>query len=363
MAKRTKRFSTPVVAIFLILALCLGAAAGFYYRYRTDLPTDSDPFITGDLSLHFLELGNDKTGDCVFIQIGTVDILVDAGSNKESIPTIDAYLQVQMQDDLLDYVIVTHAHEDHYAGFATDKKTDSLFDLYQVGTIIDFAKTNQKEQGLYANYLRERADEIEAGAVHYTAQDCISQNKDVFSLAEGVTLEILDSYYYTHEAESENDYSVCFLIRQDTRTFLFTGDLESGGEKKLTEYNPDLKNVTLYKAGHHGSNTSSSSDFMAVIRPQMVCVCCCAGSPQYTDDPAGQFPTQKVIDRIAPYTDQIFVTTRYDAVNGHASLNGNITVISGKRITVKGSASDLPLKATAWFAQNRTMPAAWQNAA
>lgn len=364
MARRTKRFSTPVVALFLILAFCVGAAAGVYYRYTLDLPTDSDPFVTGDLTVHFLELGNDRAGDCVFIQIGSVDVLVDAGSNKDSIPTIDAYLQKQMQDDVLDYVIVTHAHEDHYAGFATDKKTDSLFDLYKVGTIIDFAKTNQKEQGLYANYLRERADEIADGAAHYTALDCVTQNKD-FTLATGVTLEILDNYYYTHEAESENDYSVCFLLRQDTRTFLFTGDLESGAEKKLIELNPDLKDVTLYKAGHHGSNTSSCEAFMARIRPEIVCICACAGSPEYTSDPAGQFPTQKVINRIAPYTDKVYVTSRYDAsvTGGRASLNGDIVVTSGKTLTVRGSASSLPLKDSAWFQQNRTLPTEWQNAA
>ncbi len=361
MAAKTKQFSKTLVALFCVLCFVLGAFGGAYYRYQRDLPTDSDPFITGARSLHFLELGNDKAGDCTFIQVGTVDILVDAGSDDTSIPTIQAYLDTYMQDDLLDYVIVTHAHEDHYAGFATAQNEDSLFDLYTVGTIIDFAKTNQNpNSGLYKNYLRERSEEIASGAAHYTAQDCISQNKAVFTLIEGVTLEILNSYYYTHTADSENDYSVCFLIRQDQRTFLFTGDMESAAEQKLIEANPTLGAVTLYKAGHHGSNTSSSAAFLSVIRPQIVCVCCVAGSPQYTSNPSGQFPTQNVINRIAPYTSLVYVTSQYVAPDSYTSLNGNIVVTSGiGEITVVGSASSAPLKESAWFLQNRTMPAQW----
>jgi hypothetical protein len=104
---------------------------------------------------------------------------------------------------------------------------------------------------------------------------------------------------------------------------------------------------------------------MARIRPEIVCICACAGSPEYTSDPAGQFPTQKVINRIAPYTDKVYVTSRYDAsvTGGRASLNGDIVVTSGKTLTVRGSASSLPLKDSAWFQQNRTLPAEWQSAA
>ena len=79
---------------------------------------DADVVKNSNLSIHFLELGNKYTGDCTLIKVGSVEMLIDAGSKASSIPTIKAYLDTYVEGDL-DYVVVTHAHEDHYAGFAT----------------------------------------------------------------------------------------------------------------------------------------------------------------------------------------------------------------------------------------------------
>ena len=75
-------------------------------------------------------------------------------------------------------MIVTHAHQDHYAGFT--RTEGSLFDLFEVGTIIDFALTNQEDKdnsNMYGRYLNEREAEIQAGAKHYTAAECVEKQK------------------------------------------------------------------------------------------------------------------------------------------------------------------------------------------
>ena len=75
-----------------------------------------------------------------------------------------------------------------------------------------------------------------------------------------------------------------------------------------------------------------------------------------------QFPTQAMIDRVAPYTDAVYVTSQVaDNAQGYAPMNGNIVVTSfaGSEVTVRGSASDVKLKDTAWFRENRTLPQAW----
>jgi competence protein ComEC len=296
--------------------------------------------------------------------MGDVDVLIDAGSRATSIPVIDAYLSKYVTDGILEYVIVTHAHEDHYAGFATRENVESIFDLYECKTIMDFAQvTSGKENtAMYSYYLRERTAEINAGAVHYTAKDCMEQNKNVFSLGEGTELEILDSYYYYTRATTENDHSVCVMVNQGDRHFLFTGDLEEKGEEKLVQMN-DLPKVALYKAGHHGSKTSSTNELLSVIQPEIVTVCCCCGSSEYTKTPANQFPTQAFVDRIAPYTDRVYVTTlSVDYKEGiFTSMNGNIVVQSSSAgVTVTGSANSTKLKDTDWFRANRTCPSAWQ---
>ena len=320
--------------------------------------------VSGDLEIHFLELGNKYTGDCVYIRKGSVDVLIDAGSRTSSIPVISEYLEEHMVDDVIEYAIVTHAHQDHYAGFATNQNTDSLFDLFEFEVIIDFAQIEKgKETGaMYQHYLRERDAEIAAGATHYTAAECMIEDNNVFSLGDGIELEILDSYYYYNRSSEENNHSVVCMINQGSRHFLFTGDLEAEGEEKLVEMN-DLPEVILYKAGHHGSKTSSSEELLSVINPEIVCVCCCAGSSEYTDVSSSMFPTQAFVDRVAPYTDKVYVTTLcVDYKNNlFESMNGNIVVSSSKSgVTVKGSENNKLLKDTDWFKENRECPEAWE---
>ncbi|MBQ8434340.1 MAG: bacterial Ig-like domain-containing protein, partial [Clostridia bacterium] len=72
---------------------------------------------TTDLQIHFLELGNQRTGDCTYIKAGNTDILIDAGSYYDSTITISNYINQYVTDGILEYVIATHAHEDHIAGF------------------------------------------------------------------------------------------------------------------------------------------------------------------------------------------------------------------------------------------------------
>ncbi len=362
-----KKFSAGLAVFLAIVCLIVGCGIGLVGGFTADALTyksDEAPHmhVEGALQVHFVELGNKYTGDCTYIKAGDTDILIDAGSRVDSVTAISEYINQYVTDGKLEYVIVTHAHQDHYAGFT--KRSGSIFDLYECGTVIDFALTNQKDTStMYQNYKAELADEVAAGATHYTARECIEQNKNVFDLGSGVTMTILDSYYYYHESSTENDYSVCTLFTSGDDNYLFTGDLEAAGEAKLVEMNPGLPEVTLYKAGHHGSKTSSSDALLSVIKPEIVCVCCCCGSPEYTKTDANQFPTQQFVDRIAPYTDKVYVTTLcidYDA-GKFEPMNGTIVVVTGAAgVTVTCSNSDKVLKEWDWFKQHRTCPAAWK---
>ena len=130
-----------------------------------------------------------------------------------------------------------------------------------------------------------------------------------------------------------------------------------------------MPHCELYKGGHHGSKTSSNEALLNAITPSIVCVCCCAGTSEYTDNTDNQFPTQDFINRIAPHTDAVYVTTVVDNYVDSdnwtnegtvKSMNGNILVTSNKSgITVVGSNNSTKLKDTDWFAANRTRPPAW----
>lgn len=377
------------LVIFSFVAFVVGLVGGFYGITYITLPkTDvvevsediyysNNPAQNGtadfssfdsEISIHFLELGNKYTGDCTYIKTKDADILIDCGSKSNSIPIIANYLKKYVTDGVLEYVIVTHAHADHYAGFATPEKVDSIFDLFEVETIIDFAKTTEKrvDTKMYKNYVRERDEAVAKGAKHFTALECVEQSKEgaksEYSIGEDTTLKILNSHYYTNIATTENDYSVCCMITQGDKNFLFTGDLEENGEEKLVELN-SLPKVDLYKAGHHGSKTSSSQALMQVVQPKTICVCCCAGSSEYTKTKENQFPTQKFIDNIAPYTKEVYVTTMCEDYknNKFRSFNGNIVYASNKTsYGVFCSDNNIVLKDSDWFKQNRTCPDAWK---
>jgi hypothetical protein len=101
---------------------------------------------------------------------------------------------------------------------------------------------------------------------------------------------------------------------------------------------------------------------MAAISPEYVCVCSCAGSSEYRASPQNVFPSQGFIDRVAPYTDKVYITTLVMdyAGNQYTSFNGNIIFLAsnGAAAVICGG-SDLKLKDTEWFANNRQMPGAW----
>lgn len=344
-----------------------------------------------ELSVHFLELGNKYAGDCVYIKAGQTDILIDAGSRQSSATTIAAYVDQFCTDKKLEYVVATHADQDHIAGFVgSDNK--GIFDVYKCETIIDFNLTNKSPttksggKSLYGKYLEKRNAEVSNdGANHFSALDCYNNTNGaqrVFTLSDSIEMEVLYNYYYENTSSDENNYSVCLLIRQFcdgynfdnrndpqnanfVRNYLFTGDLEKDGEERLVENN-DLPQVELFKAGHHGSKTSSNDCLLSVIKPKVVCVCCCAGSDEYSDKEENKFPTQAMIDRVSVYTDAVYVTTlSLDVADSdgkeYASLNGNIVfACTNGKTSMYFSNNDTKLKDTDWFKNKRTCPPKWQ---
>ena len=364
-----------------------------FYSFNANGEVNTAKFDNGDdvFSVHFLELGNKYTGDATYIKYGNTDILIDCGSRSNSVQAVSSYLNKYVTDNTLEYVIITHAHRDHYAGFAA---SNSIFDLYICKNIIDFGNATNQEDGAatYERYKKERNAEIDAGATYIPAISCRNQDNTnrefIIDATNDIKFEVLYNEHSNYDktnpsstaaykAASENDYSVCTLFSYGEQKFLFTGDLESGeehnkvgGEEKLVANNVSLQElrdnnkthgVSLYKAGHHGSKTSSGSVLLAAIRPEYVGICCCAGSDEYKAAPENTFPTQAFIDRISEYTDKIFVTTLcVDWKKGEfTSFNGNIVVWIKPQmegVSIDCSNNNKKLKETEWFANNRTNP-------
>ena len=366
--KKAAKKNPALVIVILIIVLALIVGAGFLiYHFASKNKNNSnshshDHQVTEienpDISIYFLELGNEYTGDSTYIKAGDVDILIDAGSRNASAGTISSFVDEYCTDGKLEYVIATHAHQDHIAGFVGTNSVPGIFEKYECENIIDFNLHNTTSK-VYNDYITKRDAEIASGAKHFTALDCWNQTnggKRKYQLTERVEMEILYQDFYEKESDDENNYSVCVMFNNMDNHYLFTGDLEKAGEKSLVAKNT-LPQVQLFKGAHHGSYTANTLDLLNVIKPEVVCICCCAGSDEYTTNPANMFPAQAAIDRLGLFTDKIYVTTVVDDKNKYKSLNGNILFASdGSKYAINGSASDTILKDTEWFKANRTWP-------
>ena len=376
--KMAKNNPKGFIVLVIILVLLVGLGVGGYFGYKYFIEPRMANHTTsqkshyegnaGEIDINFLELGNKYTGDCTFIKAGDKDILIDAGSRQNSATTIASFIDNYCSDGKLEYVIATHAHQDHIAGFVGSNADQGILKRYKIDTLIDFSLTNATSS-IYNNYVSLRDERIASGDIahHYTANDCIQGTngaKKTYQLSEGITMEILDQKFYRETSSDENNYSVCALFTQGNNNYLFTGDLEKEGEKSLTELN-NLPTVELFKGGHHGSYTANTDALLSVIKPKNVCICCCAGSDEYVKASGGlpnsehTFPAQEAVDRIAKYTSNIYATTVYnDDEKGYKSLNGNINFhcATGHEYVITGSNNSTILKDTDWFKTNRTWP-------
>ena len=387
-----KKHPKLFLAIVLLLVIVLAAGACYYFFvYKPNhLPPagegggdgGGDVTVVGgniaeiasaDLSIHFIAPAVKASGDCTLIKVGDTEVLIDAGPNKSNTQEIADYLDEYCTDGVLEYVVATHSDSDHIAGFvgsSSGGERNGILYTYDVGTIIQFDRVT-KETALYEEYCEAVEYAKGKGTAVYTGLQCWNgsdgaQRTYYLDEAQTISMNILYNYYYEHVSPDNNNHSVCMLLSQDlgggqSAHYLFTGDLEEDGEKRLVENN-DLPEVELYKAGHHGSKTSSTSELLEVIRPKYVAVCCCAGYDQYGAAAENVFPTQAFIDRIAPYTDKVYVTIMLDEeTDDHALMNGDIVFYYGKSeeetektLKLWCSNNDTILKETAWFQENRT---------
>ena len=356
------------------------------------------------LEIHFMEFGNAANGDATYIKAGDTDILIDAGSQSSSATHLIEYINQYCTDGKLEYVITTHGDTDHISGMyglkqnGLNSKGEAITNTgilyyYEVGTIIDFARTG-KEDGQNVTKYRSAVDyAVSKGAKHYNARQCWNEEDGAlrsYTLANvggnDITMDILfNKYYFNDDAEikgnkgytpgvtkpidpkyktsDENEYSVVTMFNYGSKHYLLTGDLEVHGEESLAAYydgsTPEktLPEVDLFKAGHHGSPTSSNDVLLDIIKPKISVVSCSAGAIEYTNNNDNVFPSQAFINRIAKHTDRVYVTTMVDYKESiktgddvFKSLNGTVIVSSnGSQIGLWASNNLTKLKDSDWF--------------
>jgi competence protein ComEC len=253
------------------------------------------------LRISFLDVGQ---GDAILIQKGSMQILVDGGPSPRVV-TQELSDRMPFWDRSIDLAILTHPHSDHLAGLL------EVLRRYDVGQVLYPAI--EGESPLYDEWVRFIG---EAGTKASVA--CAGQHID---LGDGVTIEVLwPSANLIKNSESDIDNnSVVLLLRAGDISFLLTGDSMSEAEWELIHARADIKG-TVIKVAHHGSKTSSTTQFLAVVNPQAAVIS--VGKNSYG------LPKPEVLSRLEGWVGEANVY--------RTDKNGTITFITdGERLWVE----------------------------
>lgn len=233
-----------------------------------------------DLTVSFIDVGQ---GDCVFISSGGETMLIDCGEASESATVIN-YLD-RMGVDRIDYVVGTHPHSDHMGGMA-----DIIYE-FSVGEVI--IPHLADEDIPTTRYFEDFLDACSDKGLYIDEAQC----GRVITLGDAEAKFIAP---VSDDYSGANNYSIGILLTHGNNDFLFTGDAEAEAEFEMLESGA-LEHVRVYKAGHHGSDTSSSEEFIRVISPDYAVIMCGAGNSY-------GHPHDRIVERLAEYTRNIYRT-------------------------------------------------------
>ncbi len=282
--KNKKQFI--VIAILLIAVLVTGIAEknglidGAFNGLEQTLGESAD-ILSDDnkgLSVHYIDVGQ---GDCSLLVCDGKTMLVDAGENGHESDVIN-YLRSQ-NIDKLDYIVASHQHSDHIGGLAeviTEFGCDTLI-------MPRLTKAQTPTNSTYTALLK---------AIRNTGVKTLASNPgDIYNLGSAV-IEIFGPV--TDDAEDINNMSIVMKATYGSNSFLFTGDAEKEEELEIIETGADI-DCDVLKAGHHGSKTSSSKEFLAEVTPD-ICVIQVGENNDYGH------PHSASLKRIEKYTKNIY---------------------------------------------------------
>lgn len=231
-----------------ILLLTL-TACGMSQNDKADTTKASDGQI---LEVHYIDVGQ---GDATLIKLGDHAMLIDAGT-EDSGTRLQLYLQKQ-QVNSLDYLILTHPDADHIGG------GDVVITKFDCGQV------------MMSSFAKDTAScrDVESALAYREYQAVTPAVGSTYSLG-AAAFTIVGP---VQTGEDANNSSIALLLTYGNTRFLFTGDAQEAEEADIVASGVEIQ-ADVYQAGHHGSRTSSSEQFMQAVAPSYAVISCEAGN-------------------------------------------------------------------------------------
>ncbi len=243
------------------------------------------------LTVAFLNIGQ---GDAIFIDSPSGNqILIDGGPSRSVLRELGKVMP--FYDKSIDVVIATHPDSDHISGL------NDVLDKFKVDLFIEPGV--EGDTGTYA--------ELKNRVIAENAKTIEARRGMIIDLGDGAVLQILYPTLNPDGMETNTASIVARLVYGESE-FLLTGDSPENIEKYLVnlESKAMLSSVKPYeslldsdvlKAGHHGSKTSTSEEFVSAVSPKYAVI------SSGKDNRYGH-PHKEVLDSLTKFGSQILRT-------------------------------------------------------
>ena len=251
------------------------------------------------LNVYFIDVGQ---ADSILLENKGHYMLIDAGNNEDGPKLVNYFNEQDIKE--FDYVVGTHAHEDHIGGMDDIIKNFKIDNFYMPDAI---TTTKTFEDVLDA--LEETNVIFQTPKVNQT-----------FNLQD-TTITTLS---VTADEKNLNDTSIVLKVKHGTTTFLFMGDASTKIEKNLL--NKDIKSDVL-KVGHHGSRYSTSLEFLKKVSPEYAVI-------SVGENNTYKHPHEEILKRLEEQNIQIYRTDKQGTIL--AKSNGSIITFSTIKTDTNG---------------------------